>query len=344
LFVVVALVLGAASPGWGQATRTWVSGVGDDVNPCSRTAPCKTFAGAISKTAAGGEIDALDPAGYGAVTITKAITIDGGGTFASILASATNGVIVNAGATDKVVLRNLSINGTGTTLGINGIRFLAGNRLHVENCVISNFSNFGIDSTEGKSLFVKDTTMRDITGGGLSIVPTTSAVTAMIDRSRFEGNGFGVHIKGNVLATVRDSEASGNTGPGFWAEGSPAEMNIDPSTSANNAVGVRATDSALVRIARMTVVHNATGLLTETSGQISSFDGDMISGNPAAAGQAAACQLDTASSLVSCPATGSTGSGPPTVNVSVSGKFGPCRRCKTHKSVTTCSSCPITLQ
>src|SRR5436309_5110424 len=83
-----------------QATRTWVSGVGDDANPCSRTAPCKTFAGAISKTAAGGEIDALDPGGYGTVTITKAITIDGGGgQVAGILAAATNGIHVAAGAT-----------------------------------------------------------------------------------------------------------------------------------------------------------------------------------------------------------------------------------------------------
>src|SRR5919197_6626359 len=84
-----------------QASRTWVSGVGDDANPCSRTAPCKTFAGAISKTAAGGEIDALDPAGYGVVTLTKSITIDGGGgVVAGILASGTQGVIVNAGSGD----------------------------------------------------------------------------------------------------------------------------------------------------------------------------------------------------------------------------------------------------
>src|SRR2546429_9037947 len=92
---------------FGQATRTWVSVVGDDVNPCSRTAPCKTFAGAISRTAAGGEIDALDPGGFGAVTITKAITIDGAGTNASILASGFTGVIINAGAADVVILRNL---------------------------------------------------------------------------------------------------------------------------------------------------------------------------------------------------------------------------------------------
>src|SRR5436853_5635877 len=112
-----------------QATRTWVSGVGDDANPCSRTAPCKTFAGAISKTAAGGEISVLDPGGFGAVTITKSITIDGDGTLAGILASLTNGIIVNAGVNDKVVIRNVSLNGVGN--GINGIRFLAGNQLSV---------------------------------------------------------------------------------------------------------------------------------------------------------------------------------------------------------------------
>ena len=80
----------------GQALRTWVSGVGDDANPCSRTAPCKTFAGAISKTAAAGEISVLDPGGFGAVTITKAITINGEGTLAGILNAGTNGIVINA--------------------------------------------------------------------------------------------------------------------------------------------------------------------------------------------------------------------------------------------------------
>jgi hypothetical protein len=122
--------LGAVAVAEAQATRTWVSGVGDDANPCSRTAPCKTFAGAISKTAAGGEINAIDPGGYGAVTITKSITIDGGGTFASILAAGTTGIIVNAGPSDVVTIRNVAINGFNT--GVNGIRFIAGGALHVE--------------------------------------------------------------------------------------------------------------------------------------------------------------------------------------------------------------------
>src|SRR5690606_36704243 len=99
-----------ATPANAQAIRTWVSGVGDDVNPCSRTAPCKTFSGAISKTAAGGEINCLDPGGFGAVTITKSITIDCTGTFGSVLAAGVSGVIVN-GANIVVSLRGLSING-----------------------------------------------------------------------------------------------------------------------------------------------------------------------------------------------------------------------------------------
>src|SRR6476646_9504593 len=141
---VLTVVLLWAGLAGAQASRTWVSGVGDDANPCSRTAPCKTFAGAISKTAAGGEIDALDPAGYGAVTITKAITIDGGGgQVASVLVSGTNGIVVQAGPSDVVILRNLRINGIGT--GINGIRFLAGKDLNVEDCYIFGFTTNGLD-------------------------------------------------------------------------------------------------------------------------------------------------------------------------------------------------------
>src|SRR5437762_9919114 len=122
LWTIVAVACAAilyATPAQAQATRTWVSGVGDDANPCSRTAPCKTFAGAISKTAVGGEIDALDPGGFGTLTITKSITIDGTGTFASILAASTIGFIINipsgtADAARAVRLRGLSINGAGS--------------------------------------------------------------------------------------------------------------------------------------------------------------------------------------------------------------------------------------
>src|SRR5687768_10931364 len=134
LLALVVLTLGISSIANAQATRTWVSGVGDDANPCSRTAPCKTFAGAISKTAAGGEIDVLDPGSFGAVTITKALTISGDGTLAAVLGTGVSPIIVNAGVNDVVYIRNLSINGAGT--GLNGIRWIAGKALHVENCNI----------------------------------------------------------------------------------------------------------------------------------------------------------------------------------------------------------------
>src|SRR5882672_3584378 len=126
-----------------QAPRTWVSGVGDDANPCSRTAPCKTFAGAISKTAPAGEINVLDPGGFGAVTITKSITISSEGFEAGVLVSGTNGIIINAQATDTIILRGLDLEGMGT--GLDGINFQSGGTLHVEKCTINNFKTNGIE-------------------------------------------------------------------------------------------------------------------------------------------------------------------------------------------------------
>src|SRR4051812_42997342 len=145
------------APAHAQATRTWVSGVGDDANPCSRTAPCKTFAGAISKTAAGGEISVLDPGGFGSVTITKAMTINGGGTLAGVLAAGVPGVIVNAGSADTVILRGLSIEGASSAS--HGVRFLAGGMLVIEDTTIAGFSQNGIDVSLGASgkLAVKNT-------------------------------------------------------------------------------------------------------------------------------------------------------------------------------------------
>src|SRR5438477_6123212 len=127
-----------------QATRTWVSGVGDDANPCSRTAPCKTFAGAISKTANPGIINCLDPGGFGTVTITKSIEIDCHYTLGSVLASGVQGIIVNATATDNVVLRGLSINGEGTTLGINGVNVIQANSVTISDTHVSKFSSSGL--------------------------------------------------------------------------------------------------------------------------------------------------------------------------------------------------------
>ncbi len=132
-----------AAPAQAQATRTWVSGVGDDANPCSRTAPCKTFEGAISKTAAGGEINALDPGGFGSVVITKSITISS--TFeGGVLVSGTNGIVVNVAASDVVVLEGLDIEGLGT--GLNGVNIIGGGRTTIRKCSIRNFLGLGPSS------------------------------------------------------------------------------------------------------------------------------------------------------------------------------------------------------
>ena len=170
---VLIIGLACSTMAQAQATRTWVSGVGDDANPCSRTAPCKTFAGAISKTAAGGEISVLDPGGFGAVTITKAITIDGEGTLAGLLNATVNGIIINAGVNDVVHIRNVLINGTsGANIGLNGIRYLAGKSVVVENCMISGFSQRAIDVSLGAGtgrLSVTNTTIA---------APVTTVTTA----------------------------------------------------------------------------------------------------------------------------------------------------------------------
>src|SRR5215471_10914744 len=143
LFAVVLAMCSSATVAQAQAPRTWVSGVGDDANPCSRTAPCKTFAGAISKTAPAGEIDVLDPGGFGALTITKSITIDGTSGLAGVLVSGTNGIVVNAGSGDVVILRNLDFDGIGT--GLDGILILGGGDVRIENCKIYGFSRRGIE-------------------------------------------------------------------------------------------------------------------------------------------------------------------------------------------------------
>ncbi len=180
--MIAAALSFSAGAAQAQATRTWVSGVGDDANPCSRTAPCKTFAGAISKTAASGEINCLDPGGFGAVTITKAITIACEGVTAGVLAAGTNGIIVNAGVNDNVTLRGIDINGAGT--GLNGIRFLAGKALIVDNCQIYGFTTRGIDValSAAASVDVKDTRINTIGGDGIRVASTAGGASFSAER------------------------------------------------------------------------------------------------------------------------------------------------------------------
>src|ERR1041385_6942776 len=193
LAVAVALSALATSAAYAQASRTWVSGVGDDANPCSRTAPCKTFAGAISKTAQGGEIDTLDPGGFGAVTITKSITIDGvGGGESSVLVSGTNGIVIQALTTDIVTLRNIQINGIGS--GINGVRVLQAGRANLDNVAIFGFTNRGVDVSTGSTstnVEIRNCNFWNNSGGGLGVFPSGGAPTVkvVVDHSAITQSG-----------------------------------------------------------------------------------------------------------------------------------------------------------
>ena len=276
----------ANSSAFAQATRTWVSGVGDDLNPCSRTAPCKTFAGAISKTAPGGEIDALDPAGFGAVTITKSITIDGGPGVAGILNSLTNGVIVNAGVNDVIVLRNLSINGAGN--GLNGIRFLQGGTLHVENCVIANNTQIGIDvapTAAAAHIAIKSTVVRHSAGGALRLQPfggTNLRVT--VDNSHFERSLYGIRAEDGAKVTVNRSVASNNVNNGILAAsggGGGVEINLEGVVASNNGTNGVVTSGlgAIIRLSNTTITDNTTGLNSAAGGQILTYGSNRIAGN-----------------------------------------------------------------
>lgn len=258
-----------------QATRTWVSGVGDDANPCSRTAPCKTFAGAISKTAAGGEIDAMDPGGFGAVTITKAITIDGGsGQVGSILVSGTNGIVVQAGASDVVTIRNVSINGIGS--GIDGIRFLGGKALQIENCKIFGFTSNGIDiESPGGIVNVLDTVSHN-NGNGMYVQGFGNPVQANIDRSRFTDNSLaGIWASDLSRFSVSNSQMLGNQ-YGLVAQGGggTAVVGMANSTLGNNSIGIFSgggAGSSSVRITGVSLFLNGTGIWLDSNGQVASF-------------------------------------------------------------------------
>ncbi|MGA8761469.1 MAG: right-handed parallel beta-helix repeat-containing protein [Candidatus Sulfotelmatobacter sp.] len=284
--MVFALSLIASGVAQAQATRTWVSGVGDDANPCSRTAPCKTFAGAISKTATAGEIDALDPGGFGSVTVVKSITIDGGpGNLGGILAAYTSGINVNAIPGSVVSLRNLEINGSGT--GTNGITLVAGAVLHVEHCFISGFVNNGINiaTSAAVQVSVVDTISRDNAQNGLFVQNTTGLAEVLVSGSHFDNNTLnGIWASDFSKVTVRNSEAAGNGNAGYLANGggSTATMNIVNSTAAHNRVsGIQAGGGAAassVRVAGVSIFTQAMGFSVLTNGAIISFGNNFNTG------------------------------------------------------------------
>jgi len=210
ILAVAVFSLAISSVAQAQATRTWVSGVGDDANPCSRTAPCKTFAQAISVTAPGGEISVLDPGDFGSVVITKSITINGG-SIAGITAPAANGVVVNVttpGDPGVVVLRGLSINGSGT--GLNGIRYLAGATLVIEHCSIYGFTDFAVHAEGIGKISVANSLL---TNNGVVVQAETGA-TVRLSNNEILDNKTDIGCGGGTVASWKNNKIAGILVPG----------------------------------------------------------------------------------------------------------------------------------
>jgi hypothetical protein len=295
---VVALSFALASTAaHAQATRTWVSGVGDDANPCSRTAPCKTFAGAISKTAAKGEINVLDPGGFGGVTITKSISIIADPFMGGVLVSGTNAIIINALTTDVVTLRGLTIEGLGT--GLDGIRILQAKQVHVENCTIMGFVNRGImvnNTSNAIQLFVRNTVIKNNFSGGGSPVGNSGGIllrpvspgsaSAFLDHVQLDQNHFGLRVETNARATVNNSTASGNVATGIIASSTgvgsqAASIILDNVIVSTNVTGVQADTSAFasVRLSNTVITQNSVGLSALAGGQLLSWGTNSVAGN-----------------------------------------------------------------
>ena len=246
----VIVVLGFSVVANAQATRTWVSGVGDDVNPCSRTAPCKTFAGAISKTASCGEISVLDPGGFGAVTITKSISLNGEGTLAGILAAGVSAIIVNGNGI-VVSINNLSLNGACTGIhGVNAVQFAA---LNIEHCQIYNFGTAGtsagvfvnVGATQSK-VRIADTQIwnnakfgvsANAAGGG-KVRIVLSNVGIFGTTAAGGSGGSAVDLNSNVSASIFNSQLTENNGAGIFMEQTSADANVFGTTLSDNLFGL----------------------------------------------------------------------------------------------------------
>jgi len=290
---IMAFTLMISTGAQAQATRTWVSGVGDDANPCSRTAPCKTFAGAISKTATDGEINTLDPGGFGAVTITKAITIDGttsgqGGILASLTTAVIINIQVNSGS-NFVQLRNISMNGAGN--GINGVRVVgpgvANLAVSIENCVIWGFRATGAGQGRGISderttsgtLFVQNTLVKNNFASGIVAIGANGPKTTLNEVQSIKNGGAGVVVSGSGRQLVaRNSVANHNLGQGFFAD-STSRMDIVDSDASYNPQGIESVSAAEIRVSRSTITRNTTNGLFLNGGTILSYGTNEVRGN-----------------------------------------------------------------
>lgn len=255
-------------------TRTYVSGTGDDGNPCTAPLPCQTFAAALTVTVAGGEIYVLDSANYGPVSINKAITITSEGAVAGILASSGVGITISAGANDVINLRGLDIDGGNT--GSVGIQFNSGQSLNVQKSSIRNFTGSGINfaPSGASTLFVIDTTVIHNVSNGISLA---NNATSELSRVNATNNGVGILAYGSgVTLTVTDTVAGNNT---YGIGASSSAVMIRNSTFSSNSIGICADQSAMVRVVQSTIAANTTGWQATNGGQVVSYSNNSVAGN-----------------------------------------------------------------
>jgi hypothetical protein len=284
---IAIVTLAFASLAQAQANRTWVSGVGDDANPCSRTAPCKTFAGAISKTATNGEISVLDPGGFGAVTISKGMTINGEGTLAGILNASVNGIVITAPATDNVILRNLSINAPAN--GADGIRILGGKNVNIENCWVAGQSGDGIEvlTTTDVRVHLYNVQIKNCAGAGLKVETSAGQARVTVEHSAISGCGTGILGHRNSRILAKDSDLVFNT-TGALAEGNGGTAVVELETcliAMSSGVGAQAgsalsTNTSIVRLSNNHINNNTgAGVSISTNGTVNTFLNNVIIGN-----------------------------------------------------------------
>jgi hypothetical protein len=285
------LMLTLSSLAQAQATRTFVSGVGNDADPCSRTAPCRTWSGALIKTFINGEINALDPGGYGTLNITKSITIDGHETKASTLSSGTNGFIINVPtgvANDphrSVRLRNISINGTGpsgtvgTRTGLDAIRILQAADVAIEHVFIQDFSGDGVEVNTGANVDVmmNDVIIRNCNGSGIKSAASAGQVVGQLDNVRIQNCAVGFESRNRGRFGIRNSVITHNT-TGVRTAGVDNIINIDDLFVSFATDGVIANVGGTIRLSNTVVTQNVNGI-NANGGEIVSMDHNSIFGN-----------------------------------------------------------------
>jgi hypothetical protein len=274
---LLALVVSAASA-HAQATRTWVSSGGSDSNPCSQTAPCKTFTAALGKTLAGGEISVLDRGGYGTVIINKSVTINGEGTFASILATSGNAIKVDAAPADKVILRNLQLNGSGG--GSAGVNIVSGN-VTIDNCFIYGFNTGFIG---GMGIFMGASGSANVDIRNTSISYSSHGVWVQTS-----GGGFGI-------ATLDNVHINGMSGYGVVAASSASYITINRSHITHSAAaGIHtSTGSGVVTVTNSQLTHNNVAVSASSAGSTIRLNNVALYDNPTALATGAGATIATA--------------------------------------------------